>query len=283
MSSSDTTASVVSGDGKAGLISQLACHFCGLQFDVKKTRSLRTHIEEVHVLGNSGYMCGICCEEFTSRKCVETHMSTFHRTPKPFGCGVCGETFKTRNLLLKHVDSHTKGEIENNEVGLCYCSECFEFFDSIMSLQIHSMTHREKPVFVCGACGLQTQYRHVMIKHLETHVISNLLEASSKQQEIHELKPIGIDSAMIENDMPQKEKNETSHMESDQEKDGDTTFYRCGVCFTSFVNLNDALSHTESHQEPDSQIVKNEINTVELNLLMPSAAENSQNNENQVN
>lgn len=262
---------LVSANEKAGLVSQLACHFCGLQFDVKKTRSLRAHIEEVHVLGNAGYMCGICCEEFASRKCVETHMSTFHRAPKPFGCGICGETFRVRNLLLKHIDSHTKGEIDKSNIGLCYCGECFEFFNSVMSLQIHIMSHREKPVFVCGACGLQTLHRHVMVKHLETHVISDLLTASSKQHETQELlntKPIEIESQLIEGDSP-TDGDGVSQLETkpNLEKGGDETFYR--VCFTSFVNLSNALSQTET-QEPDSQLMKNEIDNVELSVLMPS-------------
>ncbi|XP_035829234.1 zinc finger protein 133 [Aplysia californica] len=293
MDTSDLTSSelaLVSAHEKAGLVSQLACHFCGLQFDVKKTRTLRAHIEEVHVLGDAGYMCGICCEEFTSRKAVENHMSTFHRAPKPLGCGTCGETFRVRNLLLKHIDSHTKGEIDNNKVGLCYCGECFEFFDSVMSLQIHSMTHREQPIFVCGACGLQTQHRHVMIKHLETHVISNLLTASEKEHSIHELRPTEIDAALIEVSSPSKIQNgEPAQIVNEGEavKGEEETSYKCGVCYASFVNLNDALGHAETHQEDEeSQMVK-ELDfkgTVELNVLMPESAESSEDvqTENQV-
>ena len=298
---------MMSVNDKAGLVSHLACHFCGLQFDVKKTRSLRAHIEEVHVLGDAGYMCGICCEEFTSRKAVETHMSTFHRTPKPLGCGTCGETFRVRNLLLKHIDSHTKEEIDNNKVGLCYCGECFEFFETVLSLQIHSMTHREQPVFVCGACGLQTQHRHIMIKHLETHVISSLLTAAEKEHSIHEQQPILIDSSgkEIPSQVPSEGVNGVTNGEvsfsaegnhevavggemgvedgvtnivlsvdqlKDQlkvEEESQEASYKCGACGASFVHLNDALTHAESHNESDGTQMVKDFDVVEMDILMP--------------
>ena len=261
---------LLSSDDKGGLVSQLVCHFCGLQFDVKKTRSLRAHIEEVHVLGDAGYMCSICCEEFTSRKAVESHMSTFHRTPKPLGCGVCGETFRVRNLLLRHIDSHTKVEVDNNKVGLCYCGECFEFFNNIMSLQIHSLTHREVPVFVCGACGLQTSHRNIMVKHLETHVISNLLSANGKEHQIHQQVPVEIDLCRIQDEDKLKIEDgghtsvATEHQDINQE-----TSYKCGVCFAAFVNLDEALEHAETHQDHQEL----EGKRVELSVIVQEHAD----------
>ncbi|XP_059148887.1 zinc finger protein 133-like isoform X2 [Physella acuta] len=243
---------MVTANERAGLISQLACHFCGMQFDVKKTRSLRAHIEEVHVLGDSGYMCGVCCEEFTSRKAVETHMSTFHRAPKPLGCGTCGETFRVRNQLLKHIDSHTQDEINNNKVGLCYCGECFEFFESVTSLQIHTMTHREQAVFVCGACGLQTHHRHVMVKHLESHVISNLLAASKATEPVIEKQPpVQIDASCIQEnvEIPKTTPEDLAQVKGEAGGEEEETSYKCGACQAAFANLTEALGHAESHQD----------------------------------
>ncbi|KAK3757652.1 hypothetical protein RRG08_000164 [Elysia crispata] len=261
---------MVTANERAGLVSQLACHFCGLEFDVKKTRSLRAHIEEVHVLGDSGYMCGMCCEEFSSRKAVETHMSTFHRTPKPLGCGVCGETFRIRNMLLKHLDSHTQLEIDNNKVGLCYCGECFEFFDSVTTLHTHTMIHREQAIFVCGACGLQTQHRHIMMKHLECHVISNLLmaEDNAADADFESLPLAQIDYSRVQDSSTELQVEEE---ETDTSKDlkgeviqNEDTSYKCGVCSASFTNLAEALEHAESHQEG------------ELSLLLEDSPKNTE-------
>ena len=254
---------MVTANERAGLVSQLACHFCGLEFDVKKTRSLRAHIEEVHVLGDSGYMCGMCCEEFASRKAVETHMSTFHRTPKPLGCGVCGETFRIRNMLLRHLDSHTQPEIDNNKVGLCYCGECFEFFDSVSALHSHTMVHREQAVFVCGACGLQTQHRHIMVKHLECHVISNLLNAEGNTADASfESLPLSqIDYSRLQDSTPElqeieeDESGSTENLKEEIIKTEEDTSYKCGVCSASFANLADALGHAESHQEEEFSLL----------------------------
>lgn len=253
---------MVTANERAGLVSQLACHFCGMQFDVKKTRSLRAHIEEVHVLGDAGYMCGVCCEEFTSRKAVETHMSTFHRAPKPLGCGICGETFRVRNLLLKHIDSHTPEEITNNKVGLCYCGECFQFFENVTSLQIHTMTHREQAMYVCGACGLQTQHRHVMVKHLECHVISNLLTSAEGAETVLKMQPpVQVDASLIQEnmDVPQMTQDGDAsvlQVKGEQPESNEETSYKCGVCQASFVNLTEALGHAESHQEEETQMVE---------------------------
>lgn len=259
---------IITANEHAGLVSQLACHFCGLEFDVKKTRSLRAHIEEVHVLGDCGYMCGICCEEFSSRKAVETHMSTFHRTPKPLGCGICGETFRIRNLLLKHIDLHTPAEINSNKVGLCYCGECFEFFNTVSALHTHTLVHREQAVFVCGACGLQTQHRHIMVKHLECHVISNLLKAKGNTADANfECLPLvqidhsqvqastNVDGIEVHEETYQEdvEPQEDSNKEVVQIKED--TSYKCGVCSASFANLADALGHAESHQEGEFSLL----------------------------
>ncbi|KAH9515669.1 hypothetical protein Btru_011693 [Bulinus truncatus] len=248
---------MVTANERAGLISQLACHFCGMQFDVKKTRSLRAHIEEVHVLGDAGYMCGVCCEEFTSRKAVETHMSTFHRAPKPLGCGTCGETFRVRNQLLKHIDSHTQEELSCNKVGLCYCGECFEFFTTVTSLQIHTMSHREQAVFVCGSCGMQTQHRHVMVKHLESHVISNLLTAAEGVEPTIEMQqPIRISASCIEDhaDASIDRLDSIGDIKNESMVDDEVTSFKCGVCQASFANLTEALGHAEGHQEEEGQI-----------------------------
>ncbi|RUS91983.1 hypothetical protein EGW08_000196 [Elysia chlorotica] len=263
---------MVTANEQAGLVSQLACHFCGLEFDVKKTRSLRAHIEEVHVLGDSGYMCGMCCEEFSSRKAVETHMSTFHRTPKPLGCGVCGETFRIRNMLLKHLDSHTQPEIDSNKFGLCYCGECFEFFDSVTALHTHTMIHREQAIFVCGACGLQTHHRHIMMKHLECHVISNLLTAEDNAADatFESLPLTQIDYSRVQDpvtDVQEVEEEEEAHISKELKGEviqNEDTSYKCGVCNASFTNLAEALEHAESHQEE------------ELSLLLEGSPENTE-------
>ncbi|KAK0041458.1 zinc finger protein 133 [Biomphalaria pfeifferi] len=250
---------MVTANERAGLVSQLACHFCGMQFDVKKTRSLRAHIEEVHVLGDAGYMCGVCCEEFTSRKAVETHMNTFHRAPKPLGCGTCGETFRVRNQLLKHIDSHTQEELSSNKVGLCYCGECFEFFTTVTSLQIHTMSHREQSVFVCGACGMQTQHRHIIVKHLESHVISSLLTAAEgTETEIEFQQPLKVEPSCIEENvdvsLDRLEEN-ACDMKGEPMAEDEVTSFKCGVCQASFANLTEALGHAETHQDEDGQIV----------------------------
>ncbi|GFS16760.1 zinc finger protein 416 [Elysia marginata] len=254
---------MVTANEQAGLISQLACHFCGREFDIKKTRTLRAHIEEVHVLGDCGYMCGLCCEEFSSRKAVEAHMSTFHRTPSPLGCGVCGETFRIRNMLLKHLDSHIQAEIDNNKVGLCYCGECFEFFDSVAALHTHTMIHREQAIYVCGACGLQTQHRHIMIKHLECHVISNLLTANGNLADASfvNLPLAHIDSSCVQDAVTksqrvEEEENETAEdMKNKVNQSDEDTNYKCGVCCASFSNLAEALGHAESHQEEEFSLL----------------------------
>ncbi|GFO20661.1 Zinc finger protein 529 [Plakobranchus ocellatus] len=254
---------MVAANEHAGLVAQLACHFCGLEFDVKKTRTLRAHIEEVHILGDSGYMCGMCCEEFASRKAVETHMSTFHRTPKPLGCGLCGETFRIKTMLLKHLDSHTQPEHDNNTVGLCYCGECFEFFDSVSSLHAHTAVHREQAVFVCGACGLQSQHRHIMVKHLECHVISNLLaaEGNTAEASFESLPMAQIDASQVQVSTPvlqEDEEGETESMEGLREEPmstGEETSYKCGICSASFSNLPEAVGHAETHQEEEFNLL----------------------------
>lgn len=260
---SDLTAAevaMVTANERAGLVSQLACHFCGMQFDVKKTRSLRAHIEEVHVLGGAGYMCGVCCEEFTSRKAVETHMSTFHRAPKPLGCGTCGETFRIRNLLLKHIESHTQEEITSNKVGLCYCGECFEFFENVTSLQIHTMTHKEQAMFVCGACGIQSQHRHIMVKHLECHIISNILAISQDAEPAMKMQqPIEIDAALIQNNVEIQTLNSgvgssTLDVKIEGQSAEEETCYKCAICEASFVNLTEAFNHAESHRDEEAQV-----------------------------
>uniref|UniRef100_A0A0B7ACD3 C2H2-type domain-containing protein n=1 Tax=Arion vulgaris TaxID=1028688 RepID=A0A0B7ACD3_9EUPU len=189
-------------------------------------------------------------------------MSTFHRAPKPLGCGTCGETFRVRNLLLKHIDSHTQEEISNNKVGLCYCGECFEFFENVTSLQIHTMNHREQAVFVCGACGLQTQHRHIMVKHLECHVISNLLTMGSDAEPRMKMQQqVEADAGLIQEtvevpSMRQDGDDNSLHVKGEIMNADEETSYKCGVCQASFMNLTEALSHAESHQDEESQMVE---------------------------
>lgn len=290
---------VADDNDKTCLISQLACHFCGMQFDIRRTRSLRSHIEEVHVVGDSDFMCGICCEEFSSRKAVESHMSLLHRTSKPMGCGTCGETFKVRNLLLKHIESHSKEQLDDNKVGLCYCGECFEFFDSVTTLQAHVMNHREQAVFVCGACGLQSEHRHVMVKHLETHVILNLLSAEegSEIDQNHVNMTLSEDSGSVAGNtnipsnlwiphveidagrIQSESENITLHQGIDELTTGNTTnttddqicahdfdnvseeaSYKCGVCDACFTSLAEAVAHAGYHQDEHGDMQQVEIN-----------------------
>ncbi|CAG5129857.1 unnamed protein product [Candidula unifasciata] len=262
---SDLTAAeiaMVTANERAGLVSQLACHFCGMQFDVKKTRSLRAHIEEVHVLGGAGYMCGVCCEEFTSRKAVETHMSTFHRAPKPLGCGTCGETFRIRNLLLKHIESHTQEEILANKVGYCYCGECFEFFENVSALQIHTSSHKEQAVFVCGACGIQTQHRHIMVKHLECHVISNLLAVGGDAEPAIKVEqPVEIDAALVQGtieiqNLNSEVENSEVEVKGDIHSVEEAKNYKCNVCQALFVNLTEAVSDSHTCMNEEAQMVE---------------------------
>lgn len=133
------------------------CQFCGhiSAYECEYKLHFRVHIN-VDTL-----KCLICDngKQFSSRKCLYSHMKRQHIEPK-IKCNICDKEFRLRGNLDKHIRTHT-GEKPYQ------CFDCKKYFPSKYNLIIHTRIHMQEKPYQCSMCGKQFYTNSQVNQHVK--------------------------------------------------------------------------------------------------------------------
>ncbi|KAH8273170.1 hypothetical protein KR018_008364, partial [Drosophila ironensis] len=89
-------------------------------------------------------------------------------TVKTFHCQLCPISFATEKMLIRHLNTHTKG-LKNGKADSMKCPICALQLSCASSLKRHMIVHTGLKPFKCGECEQSFAQREVLKRHMDTH------------------------------------------------------------------------------------------------------------------
>lgn len=99
---------------------------------VRRTRRLRTMIDENEAGSSAKYACIFCKDSFQYKSAFKLHLLK-HTGDKPYHCDVCGKQFRRKSRYEGHVRNHTGDKPYE-------CKECGLRFPQSGNLYYHAKT-----------------------------------------------------------------------------------------------------------------------------------------------
>ncbi|XP_050298307.1 PR domain zinc finger protein 15-like [Anthonomus grandis grandis] len=113
---------------------------------------------------------------------TESASDTGRSYRKLFYCHVCGNGYKDCKLLLEHLQVH-----ENR------CKLCNEMLATREQYREHLQSHLFK-IFVCHLCNYEFPLKHLLHKHLDSHIEDSVLESVIDMEEEYKASPCRLSS-----------------------------------------------------------------------------------------
>ncbi|XP_033725587.1 uncharacterized protein LOC117315488 [Pecten maximus] len=138
------------------------CDKCNRLFTRKC--NLERHMVKSHSW-TSDYDCILCSKSFSCKQAHSFHLLSHIRTTNT--CTVCNVAFRTPDEFDEHVEG-------NHKIGNMYkCQVCTDEFDSIMSYQVHQLTHDVSVAHKCKVCNMIFKNELQLRSHQKVHKSSS--------------------------------------------------------------------------------------------------------------
>ncbi|XP_073836556.1 uncharacterized protein [Musca autumnalis] len=217
------------------------CELCGSRY--MKSKHLLQHIRKKHPMSiDTGYICEICDERFTTQTGLDMHSNRMHvvaQTPTEHKCEVCGSSYTKFSNLQRHMREKHPLSINDKYI----CEICNQRFSAQKGLEAHctwlhqgaysTQTPTKHKCELCGRCYTQaiTLRTHMRHKH-----------------------PLSIDSDYICDICNQRFTTQTGldmHTDRAHPEAETPTKHKCEICGTCFKEDRHLRTHL-SNKHPSS-------------------------------
>lgn len=130
------------------------------QFNLENHKSAQ-HGEYVDEHENV-YKCRLCCEKFTNRTDLYTHMKNHSSDNVEMLCDTCGKCFKNNHNLKNHMRTHL-------DIRPFECTFCPKTFRTRLLLKQHLHVHTGIKEFQCTGCSTSFAKRDSLRNHMRKH------------------------------------------------------------------------------------------------------------------
>ncbi|XP_060080089.1 uncharacterized protein LOC132559480 [Ylistrum balloti] len=136
----------------------LKCEKCERIFSRKV--NLNKHIAKGHS-STLKFKCSLCPKHFFKKEPYLLHLQTHVKEIRK--CTVCNIEFPSKEKFDEHIP-------ERHEVRNMYkCLKCTDEFESILSYQVHQLTHTATKIHKCSVCDMKFKEKHQLIVHQKVH------------------------------------------------------------------------------------------------------------------
>ncbi|XP_006817527.1 uncharacterized protein LOC102807869 [Saccoglossus kowalevskii] len=229
------------------------CNICPQNFS--SLSALVLHKQQSHATEkrSPANLCTVCGEKFTSKVALACHVKSH---PNVHICDICSfaatETKKFRSHYEKHIDPVTKAY-------KCYYRGCHHSCKSKDGLQSHISNHYSGEHFKCKICGLKTNYKPNLARHMETvHQIKDStpkriykLSKKTQQDQSPPNKRPSIKSLIVrlKTEESGRERAPTNDEDSEIEDAVTIPTRKCKVCYKEFKSSSDLRRHEWTHSD----------------------------------
>jgi len=181
-------------------------------------------------------MCaGSCCEAKTETDSNDITEHPHDDKPRPYVCTVCDKQFTIKRDLNRHKELHTGKKLYS-------CTHCKKCFATQHYLRIHMNVHSSK--YKCTECGKCFTGNRDLTLHRKSHSAKKLLykcRACSKK--------FAASCDLVRHKRYCAELFRSSS-DSKHQILAETVAepYSCRLCFDSFSQLSELLSHLQNHR-----------------------------------
>lgn len=138
----------------------MICSKCFASAELLKSHKFRAHSAK------DRFKCPICKKGYAFQAQLEEHVGS-HTGERPFECKQCGKRFRLSRNLSKHLSRVH----ENPKKYVCDWPDCGKGFQEEQNLVKHQWTHIGEKPLVCEICGINTNSRSGLYKHMKGHTV----------------------------------------------------------------------------------------------------------------